>query len=75
MEAFQRRIDTYTTNKTNVRGLIYNQCKQTVKLKLQQRKDWDELQTNPFQLLKALREITHRYEDTRYYISTVATSI
>ena len=46
-----------------------------MKLKLQQRKDWDELQTNPFQQLKALREITHRYEDTRYYISTVAMSI
>ena len=75
MEAFQRRIDTYTTNKTNIRGLIYNLCKQAVELKLQQQKDWDELQTNPFQLLKALREITHRYKDTQYYISTVATSI
>ena len=51
-------------NKTNPRGLIYNQCKQAVKLKLQQQKDWDELKTNPFQLLKALREITHRYKET-----------
>ena len=75
MEAFFKRQTQYITNKSNAHALIYGQCTLAVKNKLQARKDWDEIENNPFKLLKALREITHNYQDSRYYIGTVATSI
>ena len=75
MERFFKRQDQYTTNKTNAHGLIYGQCTLAVKSKLQARKDWNEIEEDVFKLLIALREITHNYQDSRYYIASVATSI
>ena len=75
MEQFFKRQDQYDTNKSNAHGLIYGQCTQAVKSKLQARSDWKDVQEDPFKLLNALREITHNYQDSRYYIASIATSI
>ena len=75
MEGHFKRMQQYAVNKSNAQALIYGQCTQAVKGQLQSRKDWEEVQECPFKLLKALKEITHRYQDSRYAIGTVATSI
>ena len=64
MEAFFKRQTQYITNKSNAHALIYGQCTLAVKNKLQARKDWDEIEDDPIKLLKALREITHNYQDS-----------
>ena len=75
MESFFRRQEQYQRNKSNAHALIYGQCTQAVKGQLQARKDWETVQECPFELLKALREVTHRYQDSRYAIGIIATSI
>ena len=75
MEQHYRRLNQYETNKSNAHALIYGQCSLAVKNKLQARKDWDVVQEDPFKLLIAIKEITHNYQDSRYYIGTVATAI
>ena len=75
MEAHNKRLEESRSNKPATRGLIYNQCEHALKIKLQERKDWKELEDDPFKLLKVIKEITHNYKDTKYYIASTATSI
>ena len=75
MEGHYKREEQYRSNKSNAHALIYGQCTQGVKNQLQAHQDWKLIQYDPIELLKALREITHRYQDSRYAIGTVATSI
>jgi len=75
MEAFFQCQNQYITNKSKAHAVIFGQCTLAVKNKLQSRKDWEEIEDSPFNLLKALREITHNYQDSRYYIGTIATAI
>ena len=75
MESHFKREEQYRSNKSNAHALIYGQCTLAVKNQLQSRQDWKIVQDDPFELLKALREITHKYQDSRYAIGTIATSI
>ena len=46
-----------------------------MKSKLEARADYKDLQNDVFKLLIALKELTHNYEDSRYYIGSIMTSL
>ena len=58
-------------------ALILGQCTQGIKNKLESRKDWLTLNSSydPIALLKALKEITLNYQDTRYHVATISSSL
>ena len=74
-ESFMRRKEQFITNRSNTQGLIYNQCTKEAKNKLEARSDYNELRDDPFKLLIALKELTHNYEDSKYYIGSVMSSL
>ena len=75
VKSFPKRQAHYESNMTRAYDLIIGQCTHTVRDKLKARKDYDQVKGNPKLLLKALKEITHNYQDTRYSIAMVYKSI
>ena len=66
------RIRKYNDNMNKAYGLILGQCTQGVKNKLEAQEDWAETiekEHNPIKLLKAIKEITQDYQDSRYPIA------
>ena len=74
-ESFQHCKDQCIANRSDAQGLIYNQSTKEVKNKLEARSDFYELQNDPFKLSIDLKELTHNYEDSKYYIWSVMTSL
>ena len=62
--------------KSIAHGLIYGQRTKELQDSVQSKKrGWKTVQKNPFEIKKALREATHKYQNSRCAIGTVATSI
>ncbi len=71
------RIRKYNDNMNKAYGLILGQCTQGVKNKLEARRDWQTLEEehSPIDLLKAIKEITQDYQDSRYPIASIYKSL
>ena len=76
VKTYMARLERHDTNKSKACALICGQCTQGLKLKLEARKDWDEIKkNNPIKLLNAIKEIAHNYQDNTYPIASIADSI
>ena len=64
---------TFEDNMNKAYALLLGQCSMGVKNKLESRKDWNNVKTNndPILLLKAIKEITQDYEDSKYPIASI----
>ena len=67
------RKELFEDNMNKAYGVILGQCSKAVKDKLECRDDWTtmEAQLDPIMLLKAIKEITQNYEDSKYPIATI----
>ncbi len=69
---YMKRKRKYKVNMIKAYGLILGQCTKAIKNKLEARKDWETgIRNNAINLLKALKEITHNYQDNRYPIESI----
>jgi hypothetical protein len=51
------------------------QCTLGLKGKLELCKDWDNIKNNVINLLNAIKEITHNYQDSRYQVASIYKAI
>ena len=72
---FTMRQAKYEDNMNKAYALIWGQCTIGLKNKLEARKDWKDFKQDPIKLLKAIKEITHNYQDSRYPISSIYKSL
>ena len=74
---YGHRKTKYADNMNKAYALIHGQCTQGMKNKLEARKDWTTIEANhnPIELLKAIKEITLNYQDSRYPIASIFTSL
>ena len=79
MKQFVQRKQKLQTNLVKAYGLILGQCTKGLKAKLESRKDWKDgdkkIRYNAINLLKAIKEITHNYQDNKYPIESIFYSI
>ena len=72
MKQFVQRKQKLETNFVKLYGIILGQCTKGVKAKLEARKDWNtgsnRIRFNAINLLKAIKEITHNFQDNKYPI-------
>ena len=60
------REETYNNNKLRAFALIKGQCTKQVQQKLEGRDDWEAIVDDPIKLLSAIKEVTHRFEQTKF---------
>ena len=72
LEQYLKRINIYKSNKTTAYGYIIGQCTQAMKNQLEAREDWTIIEDELIPTLKAIKEITHNYQQSKYYIGTVS---
>lgn len=67
-DAYCKREAKFKDNCYKAYSLILGQCTPTVKNKLESRRDWETLKLaqNPIDLLKAIKEISQDFVDTKY---------
>ena len=67
----------YKEHLNSAYGYVWGQCTEGLKNQLQSRKDWTEIKTNhhPVTLLKAIREITQNYQDSKYPMKSIVDSL
>ena len=77
IKQFSYRKQKYEENKPQVYELIWGQCTQAVKNKIQTRKDWEtmDMEQNPMKLMEATRELTFNYEDGQCALASVHDSL
>jgi len=71
MKQFISRKSMLKTNLVKAYGIIWGQCTKGLRAKLESRKDWNDgtdgkIKYKPINLLKAIKEITHNYQDNKY---------
>ena len=64
----------YVDNMNKAYALILGQCTLGLKGKLEGRKDWANID-DPIKLLRAIKELTHNYQDSKYPIASIYKSI
>ncbi len=63
---YMQDVKQYDIEKVNAHALFYGQCHKSVKDKLEQRTDWEDIKKDILKLVKAIKEITHNYQETKY---------
>ena len=69
------------TNIVMAYGIIWGQCTKSLKAKLEARKEWNkgdadlQIKYNAINLLKAIKEITHNYQDNKYAMESIYFSL
>ena len=71
MKQFIARKGMLRTNLVKAYGIIWGQCTKGLRAKLEARKNWndgtdDRIKYKPINLLKAIKEITHNHQDSKY---------
>lgn len=69
------RMRKYQENKVKAYALIYGQCTNGLKNRLESRKDWANIKNEPIKLLRAIKEVTHNFQDNKYPITSIYKSI
>ena len=74
-EAMKRR-QTYNDNLYKAYALLWERCAKSMQNKIQARKDYKtSIFNNPINLLKAIKQHSLNYQETRYEMSIIADSI
>ena len=72
VQKYVERKQKYDDNMNKAYALLLGQCTKGVKAKLESRKDWESsIKNNCINLLKALKEITFNYQDSKYPIESI----
>ena len=76
MKHFMNRKELLKTNLVQAYGIIWGQCTKGMKSKLESRKEWNNgsptmIKYNAINLLKAIKQITHNYQDNKHPIESV----
>ena len=75
VKEYVSRQNKYRDNISKAYALILGQCTTGLRNKLEARKDWEDMENKPIKLLKAIKEITHNYQDSRYPIASISKAI
>ena len=77
VKEFMNRKNKYQHNMNKAYALILGQCTQGLKNKLETSVKWESIKTahNPIWLLKAIKEITQDYQDSKYPIASICKSL
>ena len=74
--AHHEREIQYNDNKAAASALLWNQCANTMKAKIQSRKDYDtEIKDDPIKLLQAIKQHAMSFESTQYRMKTICDSM
>ena len=74
--AHHEREIQYQDNKAAAAALLWNQCANTMKAKIQSRKDYDsEIKDDPIKLLQAIKQHAMSFESTQYRMKTICDSM
>ena len=69
---FNKTKNKYEDNKCAADALLWNQCTNTMKAKIQARKDYTStVKGNPIKLLEAIKQHALSYESTQYQMKTI----
>ena len=72
LDAEIKREEIYNNNKTKAYSLIWERCMQAMQSKIEQRTDFDtKLYNNPIELIKAIKEHTLNYQETKYSMEII----
>jgi hypothetical protein len=70
-----RRKRTYENNTYKAYALLWERCNKAMQYKIASRSDYDsDVYNNPITLLRAIKEHSLNYEETRYEMSTITAS-
>ena len=73
---YERRVNQYQENRVQAEAMLWNQCTNTMKSKIQSRKDYyAEIKGNPVKLLQAIKEHALSYESTQYRMKTLCDAL
>ena len=73
---YNRRLTKYKENKVSAEALLWNQCSNIMRSKIQSRKDYEStIKGDPVMLLTAIKEHALSYESTRYRQATIFDSM
>ena len=72
LEQYLKRINIYKSNKTTAHGYVIGQCTQAMKNQLEAREDWTIIEDELTPTLKAIKEITHNYQQSKHCIGTAS---
>jgi hypothetical protein len=76
-KAWMSRTEKYKINMDKVFGILWGQCTIGVKNKLESRKDWSTIKAKhkAIDLLKAIKEVTQDYQDSKYPLVSIKRSL
>ena len=71
------RKEKYEINMAKAFGVLWGQCTTGVKNKLESRKDWSAIKSSndAIELLRAIKEVTQDYQDSKYPMLSIQRSI
>ena len=78
---FVKRKKMLNTNIVMACGVIWGQCTKSLRTKLEARKEWNvgdakyQIKYNAINLLKAIKQITHNYQDNKYAMESIYYSL
>ena len=75
VESWIKRKDLYRSNVGKAYALFYERCNKAMQTKLQARKDFEANKTDPFKLLKAIKEHSVSYQENKYPMNTITDAI
>jgi hypothetical protein len=75
-EEYRTRMKIYDNNLTKAYALIWERCTKGMKHKIEARMEFTKnIENNPIELLKAIREHSQNYQENRYSMSIVLDSL
>jgi hypothetical protein len=77
LRAWRTKRDRYEENMIKAFGILWGQCSLGVQTKIEARRDWRQTKASrdAIELLKAIKEVAQDYQDTKYPIAAITTSI
>ena len=76
LDKFNKLETNYEDNLTKVYGLIWEQCAQSMKNKIEARRDFEStIYDDPIELLKAIKEHATNYQENRYEMCIIADAL
>ena len=75
-ESYKVRTQTYVNNNTKAYALFWGKCAKGMKNKIEARTDFkSNIENNPFELLKMIKEHAMSYQENRYNMSVILDSL
>ena len=72
LDEYQRRKRAYVNNKTKAYGLLWERCTKGMQNKIEARTDYEsKIKKNPVELLRAIKEHSLNFQETRYDMSII----